>query len=122
MIVSQHQELNWDELQDISVLTCNVRDCNSQAMMECWTASVRFISEVEASLSCRVLVMLFGRSRSTSVVLAHLIMNRGLTLDEAWGIVHSKCWHLIDRSLAYEDQLREWERVGACSDQLSTNT
>ena len=66
MIVSQHQDLNWDELQDISVLTCNVHDCNSQAMMECWTASVRFISEVEASPSCRVLVMLFGRSRSTT--------------------------------------------------------
>ena len=110
MIVSQHQQIDWAELQDISVLTCNVRDSNSQAMMECWTASVRFIKEVESSNSGRVLVMLFGRSRSTSIVLAHLIMTRGISLDEAWGVVHSKCWHLIDRTLAYEDQLKEWER------------
>ena len=109
MIVSRHQELDWNELHDLSILTCDVRDSNSQAMMECWTASVQFIREVELS-GGRVLVMLFGRSRSTSIVLAHLIMNRGLTLCEAWQVVHSKCWHLIDKSLAFEGQLKEWER------------
>ena len=55
-------------------------------------------------------MMLFGRSRSASVVLAHLVMSRGVSLDEAWGVLRGKCWHLIDKSLAYEDQLREWER------------
>jgi hypothetical protein len=114
MIVSKHQELDWAELHDLSVLTCDVRDCNSQAMMECWTASVQFIREAELR-GGRVLVMLFGRSRSTSIVLAYLIMNRGLSLCEAWQVVHSKCWHLIDKSLAFEDQLREWEG-GNCSD------
>ena len=110
MIVSRHQKLDWEELRDISVLTCDVRDSNSQAMMECWTACVRFIGEVESSEKGRVLVMLFGRSRSASVVLAHLVMSRGVSLDEAWRVLHGKCWHLIDKSLAYEDQLREWER------------
>ena len=111
MIVSKHQQVDWNELQDLSVLTCNVHDTNSQAMMECWTASVRFISEAESS-DGRVLVMLFGRSRSTSIVLAHLIMAKNLSLADAWRVVHSKCWHLIDRTLAYEDQLKEWEGVG----------
>lgn len=109
MIVSRYQPLDWEEFQDISILSCNVRDNNSQAMMECWTACVKFIKEVESSDSGRVLIMLFGRSRSTSVVLAHLIMTRGMSLNEAWKVVHSKCWHLIDRTLAYEDQLKEWE-------------
>ena len=114
MIVSQHQELDWEELRDISVLTCNVRDTNSQAMMECWTACVKFIREVETSDAERVLVMLFGRSRSASVVLAHLIMTRGCALDEARKVLRGKCWHLIDRTLAYEDQLKEWQG-GDCS-------
>ena len=113
MIVSQHQKIDWEELSDISVLTCNVKDSNSQAMMECWTACVKFIREVESSDSGKVLVMLHGRSRSASVVLAYLVMTRGMRLNEAWDILHSKCWHLIDRSLAYEDQLKEWERIGA---------
>ena len=109
MIVSKHQHLDWEQLCDISILTCNVCDNNSQAMMECWTACVKFIREVEVTDKGRVLVMLFGRSRSTSVVLAHLIMTRDMRLEEAWRVVHSKCWHLIDRTLAYEDQLKEWE-------------
>ena len=128
MIVSRHQKLDWEELRDISVLTCDVRDSNSQAMMECWTACVRFITEVESSTEGRggqgggegdgegrggrILVMLFGRSRSASVVLAHLIMSRGISLDEAWRVLRGKCWHLIDKSLAYEDQLKEWEKLG----------
>ena len=110
MIVSKHQQLEWSELQGISVLTCNVKDVNSQAMIECWTASIRFITEAELS-NGQVLVMLFGRSRSTSIVLAYLIKARRLSLSEAWNVVHSKCWHLIDRTLAYEDQLKEWEEV-----------
>ena len=109
MIVSLHQKIEWEELRDISVLTCNVRDCNSQTMMECWTACVRFIGEVESSEDERVLVMLHGRSRSASVVLAHLVMSRGMSLDEAWRVLSGKCWHLIDRSLAYEDQLKQWQ-------------
>ncbi|CAI7989054.1 hypothetical protein GBAR_LOCUS108, partial [Geodia barretti] len=60
MIVSRHQPIDWEELKDISVLTCDVRDSNTQAMMECWMACVRFISEIESSgRGGRVLVMLF---------------------------------------------------------------
>ena len=108
MIVSKHQPLDWAELQDLSVLTCDVKDSNTQAMMECWTASVKFINEVE-SANGRVLVMLFGRSRSASIVLAYLVMAKNQSLEKAWEVIHSKCWHLIDRTLAYEGQLREWE-------------
>ena len=110
MIVSKHQDLDWSELQDIAVLTCDVKDINSQEMKECWTASVQFISEAEL-IGGRVLVMLFGRSRSTSVVLAYLVKALKLRLDDAWKVLHSKCWHLIDRTLAFEDQLVEWEKT-----------
>ena len=107
MIVSKHQKLDWNELQDLSILSCDVRDINSQDMQECWIASIKFIAEAE-KCNGRVLVMLFGRSRSASVVLAYLAKAQRQSLDEAWTLLHSKCWHLIDRSLAFEDQLKDW--------------
>jgi len=34
-----------------------------------------------------------------------------IPFEDAWQYVCSKCWHLIDRSLVYEDQLQAWERM-----------
>lgn len=59
----------------------------------------------------RILVILHGRSRSTSVVLAYLIKTLRIGFEEAWSFVRKNCWHLIDRSLVYEDQLKEWEKA-----------
>ena len=59
----------------------------------------------------RILVILHGRSRSTSVVLAYLIKTLRIGFKEAWLFVRKNCWHLIDRSLVYEDQLKEWEKT-----------
>ena len=56
-------------------------------MKECWTASLQFISEAEL-IGGRVLVMLFGRFRSTSVVLTYLVKALKLRLDDAWKVVH----------------------------------
>ena len=111
MIVSEYQKIDWNELEDISVLRCSVQDINSQNMFPCWTACTEFISEAISAKSGRILVVLFGRSRSTSVVIAYLIKALKMNFDNAWQYVCSKCWHLIDRSLVYEDQLRTWERM-----------
>ena len=192
MIVSEYQTLDWSQLDGISVLRCSVQDNNSQNMIPCWEACMRFITEavsgevvqyesqvitslnvgtspetstssdrtvignspkalpstidpqtqelcssyslklVESLLhdtsiserasdnetgltssTCnRVLVILFGRSRSTSVILAHLIRMQGMSFDDAWSLVRTRCWHLIDKSLVYEEQLRTaWQRV-----------
>lgn len=58
----------------------------------------------------RIFVLVFGRSRSTSVILAYLIKRSGMSFEEAWKYINAGCWHLIDRTLIFEDQLREWER------------
>lgn len=111
MIVSEHQSIDWTELEGILVLQCAVRDVNSQNMFPCWTACTKFISEGTLSNSSRILVILFGRSRSTSVIIAHMMKTLKIPFEDAWQYVCSKCWHLIDRSLVYEDQLRAWERM-----------
>lgn len=116
LIVSLSQKLDWTELQGVSVLQCDVGDRNDQDMLPCWRASTLFINEAlsegEATTEkagVRVLVLLHGRSRSTSVVLAYLIRVLKIGFEEAWTMVRSKCWHLIDRSLVYEKQLKEWK-------------
>ena len=110
IIVSQYQKLDWPELEGMTVLKCSVRDINQQDMLPCWAACNQFINEATA-VNGRVLVMLFGRSRSTSVIVAHLIKTLMIGFDDAWKLVGTKCWHLVDRSLIYEDQLRKWERT-----------
>ena len=63
----------------------------------------------------RVLVMLHGRSRSSSVILAYLIKAYRMNFGEAWTYLSSKCWHIIDRSLVYVDQLKQWEQTELAS-------
>ena len=113
LIVSTSQHLEWAELQGVLVLQCEVADRNDQDMSPCWKACQLFISEAlpqgdRGNSPARVLVLLHGRSRSTSVVLAYLMKTLGVGFEEAWRMVRSNCWHLIDRSLVYEDQLKEW--------------
>ena len=59
----------------------------------------------------RILVLLHGRSRSSSVILAYLIKACRMKFSEAWTFLCSKCWHIIDRSLVYVDQLKLWEQT-----------
>ncbi len=111
MVLSEYQNVNWEELHGITVLKCAVRDIDSQDMLPCWTACTKFINEATVSENSRVLVLLFGRSRSTSVILAYLIKNLRMSFEDAWEFVRGKCWHLVDRSLVYEEQLRVWARM-----------
>lgn len=111
VVVSEYQKLDWKQLHGITVLKCAVRDVNRQDMIPCWTACTKFINEATAVESSRVLVLLHGRSRSTSVIVAHLIKTLRLSFEDAWEFVCGKCWHLVDRSLIYEDQLRAWART-----------
>ena len=109
MIVSSYQQLDWDQLSDIAILKCAIQDRNTENMLPCWEASCQFIDEVVQS-GGRVLVILHGRSRSASIVFAYLMRKRLATVDEAWEILARNCWHLIDRSMVYEEQLHEWHR------------
>ena len=63
----------------------------------------------------RILVLLHGRSRSSSVILAYLIKAHRMKFSEAWTYLCSKCWHIIDRSLVYVDQLKQWEQTELAS-------
>ena len=63
----------------------------------------------------RILVLLHGRSRSSSVILAYLIKAYRMKFSEAWTYLCSKCWHIIDRSLVYVDQLKKWEQTELAS-------
>ena len=63
----------------------------------------------------RILVLLHGRSRSSSVILAYLIKACRMKFSEAWTYLCSKCWHIIDRSLVYVDQLKQWEHTELAS-------
>ena len=118
LIVSASQRLDWAELQGVSVLQCEVEDRNNQEMFPCWRACDLFINEAlsqvglvtegDSTAQARVLVLLHGRSRSTSVILAYLMKKLRIGFEEAWTMVRKNCWHLIDRSLVYEDQLNEW--------------
>lgn len=63
----------------------------------------------------RILVLLHGRSRSSSVILAYLIKAYRMSFGQAWTYLCSKCWHIIDRSLVYVDQLKQWEQTELAS-------
>ncbi|KAL5502565.1 hypothetical protein EMCRGX_G009361 [Ephydatia muelleri] len=117
VIVSDRQEIEWEEFGGIQVLRCAVRDVDSERMAPCWTSCVEFIEGARRS-GGRVMVMLHGRSRSASVVMAYLVRTTaGLSVELAWELLTSKCWHLIDRALVYYDQLKVWseEEVGLSS-------
>lgn len=68
-------------------------------------------SASESVHGVRILVLLHGRSRSSSVILAYLIKSRRMGFGQAWTFLCSKCWHIIDRSLVYVDQLKLWEQT-----------
>lgn len=63
----------------------------------------------------RILVLLHGRSRSSSVIFAYLIKSHRMKFSEAWTYLCGKCWHIIDRSLVYVDQLKQWEQTELAS-------
>ena len=63
----------------------------------------------------RILVMLHGRSRLSSVILAYLIKAYRMNFGQAWTHLSSKCWHIIDQSLVYVDQLKQWEQTELAS-------
>ena len=109
MIVSRYQKLDWNELRGMAVLKCSIRDSNEENMLPCWEASCQFIDEA-ARNGGRVLVILHGRSRSASIVLAYLMRKMLVMVDKAWELLSSSCWHLIDRSMVYEEQLRAWQK------------
>lgn len=116
IILSEYQNVNWKELQGIEVLRCSVQEFGPQDMFPCWSACTEFITEaVATSPNARIMVILFGRSRSTSVIIAYLIKALRMHFEDAWKFVCSKCWHRIDRSLIYEDQLRVWEQTETAS-------
>lgn len=108
VILSEYQDIDWFELNEIESLRCEIRDSNQENMLPCWEACCNFIDSAILSGGC-VLVILHGRSRSASIVLAYLIKKLGLEFEAAWKQLRINCWHLIDRSLVYETQLREWE-------------
>ena len=110
VIVSDRQEIEWEEFGGIQVLRCPAKDVDSERMAPCWASCVQFIEGARRS-GGRVMVMLHGRSRSASVVMAYLVRRTdtaGLSVDLAWELLASKCWHLIDKSLVYFDQLKVW--------------
>ena len=108
MIVSCHQELELKQLEGIELLSCDIHDSNTEEMSPCWTASCQFIKEARQK-GGRVLVILHGRSRSASIILAYLINEFKMDFPAAWETLTKRCWHLIDRSLVYEEQLRVWQ-------------
>ena len=108
IIAAKHQELDARELETVTLLQCATSDSNAEEMFPCWTACCNFIDEALKQRG-RVLVILHGRSRSASVILAYLIKTLRLDFDTAWTTLTKKCWHLIDRSLVYEQQLRAWQ-------------
>ena len=110
IVISKHQEVDWHQLQGIQVLSCDVHDRNREDMTQCWTASYQFIEEAKQQGGC-ILVCLHGRSRSASIILAYLIKKQLMTFTAAWETLSKKCWHLIDRSLVYEEQLQAWESI-----------
>lgn len=110
IVLSKHQDVDWHQLQGIQVLSCDVHDRNREDMTQCWTASYQFIEEARKQGGC-VLVCLHGRSRSASIILAYLIKKQQVTFNGAWETLTKKCWHLIDRSLVYEEQLQAWESL-----------
>ena len=109
VITSEYQDLDWFELNELQTLRCEVHDSNQEDMLPCWEACCNFIDAAVMS-GGRVLVILHGRSRSASIVLAYLIKRLGLEFEAAWDYLCKNCWHLIDRSLLYETQLRDWEQ------------
>lgn len=107
LIVSDAQEIEWQELEGVQVLRCAAKDVDSERMAPVWSSCVEFIEDARRC-GGRAMVMLHGRSRSASVVMAYLVRTGGLSVDLAWEVVVSKCWHLVDKSLVYFEQLKEW--------------
>ena len=90
----------------VNYLFCDVPDSNDGDKSACWDACIRFIDEAMAASggACRILIHLYGRSRSAAVAVAYLI-SKGYTYDRAMGVVLA-CSNKIDRKLMNSFQLR----------------
>jgi hypothetical protein len=105
---NQDRKVDWDGLLGVTTLKCAVQDVNYQQMTECWEAVTMFISEaLKYNSEAKVLIYLWGRSRSSSAIMAYLIRAQRYSLDDAQAYVRGIC-SKIDPSLIYYDQLVDW--------------
>ena len=105
---SQDRKVDWAGLMGVTTLSCAIKDVNHQQMSECWEAVTMFITEaIQRDPNVKVLVYLWGRSRSSSAIMAYLIRAEGYMLEQAWAHVQGIC-KKVDKSLIFYDQLLLW--------------
>jgi len=93
-------------INDVCFLKCDVEDSETQNMAECWASSIEFIDNARAA-GGKVLVQLWGRSRSASIILAWLMLRNEWPMWRAEEYLQSKC-AMIDSTLIYKNQLPEF--------------
>jgi len=93
-------------INNVYFLECDVEDESAENMSDCWRTAIAFIRSAHAA-GGKVLVQLWGRSRSASVILAWLTVSKGWTLEAAEQFLQSKC-SSVDRSLLFTNQLRQF--------------
>ena len=108
--VKGHPKVDWQSLNNVPILICDVEDTSSQQMYECWAAVTQFITDAMAeNQSSKVLVYIHGRSKSAGVIMAYLIRALGFSLSQAWEHMLS-ITRKVDRSLVNYDQLTVWSK------------
>jgi hypothetical protein len=92
---------------NIEFLVCSVRDDSAADMAACWATSIAFIDRAIAQ-GGRVLVHFYGRSRSSSIVMAWLVRRHHWSYDQALEYMRDAVTASIDASLTFPEQLSAW--------------
>jgi len=100
--------LDFSSVKHLCVLECNVEDSNEQDMTSCFAACIGFISSALRSPGTKILVQVYGRSRSASIIMAYLMTQKNMNLLEAFDYVHSKC-NTIDKTQVWASQLTRFK-------------
>uniref|UniRef100_A0A0G4GL43 Uncharacterized protein n=1 Tax=Chromera velia CCMP2878 TaxID=1169474 RepID=A0A0G4GL43_9ALVE len=100
MVVDGQQR---ERLPSVSYWVCNVKDEEGQDMRQCWEETVPFIQQAIEQAG-QVMLSLFGRSRSASLVLFWMIRQWRVSDKVAARILRETC-PLIDWRLCWPEQL-----------------
>ena len=92
-------------------LQISFADDNNEDFSPSFTPAHLFISEALSTPGNKVLVKFWGRTRSATLLAAHIMKTLGVSGPAAIEYIQKKCYRTIDKKLVSFDQLEEW-RVG----------
>jgi protein phosphatase slingshot len=82
--------LHYTHSDDISYMSCYLKDVEGQSIAQEFDRTFAFIEEAHAANGKVLVHCVQGKSRSTSIVIAYLLRKRGMSLDDALALVKAR--------------------------------